>query len=221
MTLTVNQDIRLDLLNEKHAVGMFQLIDSNREHLREWMMFIDGIDSIDSVYGFIEESKNYYSKGLEHAFVIFYKGEMVGRIGLNKIDGRNKIGEINYWLSEKYQGKGIVVLSCQRLIDYAFDELQLNRLEIKCGANNQRSIAIPKKLNFIREGIIRQSKRLYNDWLDVKLFSLLKDDYHNKKNTSNNKQDPPNTLPTLIWSALCITDWLEWTYTVSELSMLG
>ena len=53
-----------------------------------------------------------------------------------------KIGSVGYWLSEEFQGKGIVLRSVEKLVDYCFTELLLNRIEIKCGTKNYKSQAI-------------------------------------------------------------------------------
>ncbi|MBK7633025.1 MAG: GNAT family N-acetyltransferase [Saprospiraceae bacterium] len=51
---------------------------------------------------------------------------------MHKIDHQNKIGEIGYWLTY-VQGKGITTSACEALLSFCFNELQLNRIEIKCG----------------------------------------------------------------------------------------
>ena len=102
---------------------------------------------------------------------------MVGRVGVYKLDQQNKIGEIGYWLAEHVQGKGIVTSSCKLLINFCFTELKLNRIEIKCGTENLKSQQIPERLNFTKEGIIRQGELLYDKYIDLNLYSLLKQDY--------------------------------------------
>jgi ribosomal-protein-serine acetyltransferase len=54
--------------------------------------------------------------------------------------------------------------------------LQLNRIEIKCGIENFKSKTIPEKLNFTKEGVIRQGELLYDKFIDLNLYSLLKTD---------------------------------------------
>ena len=48
--------------------------------------------------------------------------------------------------------------SCAALLDYLFGELELHRVTIQCGTGNRRSCAIPERLGFTREGMLREAE---------------------------------------------------------------
>lgn len=86
-----------------------------------------------------------------------------------------KRAEIGYWLSEKYQKKGIVTQSVSTLLDYAFSELGLNRVQIRCAVGNIPSKNIPRRLGFLFEGIERDGELLSdNQFTDIEVYSILK-----------------------------------------------
>lgn len=176
MTININQNLKLELIHKNHAQPIFNLVDANRTHLREWLPFVDRMQSVDFAANFVKGTMQRNQNGEEFAFVIITNEKVVGRIGVYKIDGQNKIGEIGYWLAENLQGKGIVTKSCKAIIDFCFSDLQLNRIEIKCGTGNLKSKTIPEKLNFTHEGILRQGELLYDQFIDLNLYSLLKND---------------------------------------------
>lgn len=60
----------------------------------------------------------------------------------------NKKGEIGYWLSSSYQGHGIVTQSVLAVCEYAFNELNLQYVDLKINAQNDKSIAIAKRTEF-------------------------------------------------------------------------
>ncbi len=62
------------------------------------------------------------------------------------------------------------------LIDFCFHHLNLNRIEIRCGTENVKSKHVAEKLNFTKEGVIRQGELLYDRYIDLNLYSLLKSD---------------------------------------------
>ena len=62
------------------------------------------------------------------------------------------------------------------MIDLSFSELQLNRIEIKCGTENIKSQSIPEKLNFTKEGVMKQAELLYDRLIDLNLYALVKID---------------------------------------------
>ncbi|MCC9071561.1 GNAT family N-acetyltransferase [Flavobacterium sp. F-65] len=176
MTINIDQNIKLELINENHAQPIFDLVDANRMHLREWLPFVDRMQTVEFAENFVKGTMQRNQDGNEFAFVIIANGKAVGRIGIYKIDGQNKIGEIGYWLAENLQGKGIITQSCKAIIDFGFSNLQLNRIEIKCGTENLKSKTIPEKLNFTHEGVLRQGELLYDKFIDLHLYSLVKND---------------------------------------------
>jgi ribosomal-protein-serine acetyltransferase len=177
MTLSINQNIRLVLIAENHAEPIFNMVETNRTFLRTWLPFVDKMQSVDFAKGFVKGTMDRNQLGIEYAFIIFDGEEAIGRIGVYKIDNQNHIGEIGYWLVENKQGKGIITQACQTLIGFCFDTLKLNRIELKCGTANSRSLAIPERLSFVKEGIIRQGEWLHDRYIDLYLFSLLKADW--------------------------------------------
>lgn len=173
MKIQISTDIHLELISEKHAQPIFELVDANRTHLGVWLPFVDRMQTVAFAQNFVTGTMQRNKEGIEYAFVIVADGAIVGRIGVYKIDQQNKIGEIGYWLGAPSQGKGIATTSTKGLIDFCFSELALNRIEIKCGTENVKSRRIPERLNFTHEGIIRQGERLYDQYIDLDLFSLL------------------------------------------------
>jgi len=178
MNLHIEPHTRLELLAAHHAQHLFDLIDHNRNYLREWLTFVDYMSSLTSIKQFVKGSMQRNEAGNEYAFVIISADMVIGRIGVYKIDGQNKIGEIGYWLAEKAQGKGTITQCCQTLIEFCFKEIRLNRLEIKCATQNLRSIAIAGGLRFTKEGIVRQGEWLNDQFVDLNLYSQLASEYN-------------------------------------------
>ena len=174
MQIKIDDKIRIELIEEKHAQSIFNMVNENRNHLRQWLPFVDRMQTVAFAQNFVHGTMQKNKAGNEFAFVIFENDRMIGRIGVYKIDRQNKIGEIGYWIIEGAQGKGIITKSCQALIDYCFNELDLNRIEIKCGTKNIKSKTIPERLKFTQEGIIRQGELLYDKYIDLNLYALLK-----------------------------------------------
>jgi ribosomal-protein-serine acetyltransferase len=59
------------------------------------------------------------------------------------------------------------------LLDHAFDEWDLNRVEIHVATGNRRSRAIPERLGFQQEGVLRDYERVGDRYLDIVVYSLL------------------------------------------------
>lgn len=85
---------------------------------------------------------------------------------------------IGYWLGEKYQGKGIMTKACKALIQYCFEELNLERIEIRVATENIKSQAIPERLGFQKEGCLRNAEVLYDQYIDLYVYGLLKKEFN-------------------------------------------
>jgi len=69
---------------------------------------------------------------------------------------------------------------CKALLHFAFDELNINRVQIKCAVGNTPSKNIPKRLGFKFEGIERDGELLVdNQFTDIEVYSLIKKDICN------------------------------------------
>ncbi|WP_416202274.1 GNAT family N-acetyltransferase [Paenibacillus sp. JDR-2] len=74
--------------------------------------------------------------------------------------------EISYWLDSEFAGNGIMTQACSVFITHAFNDLQLNKVEIGVATNNIKSRAIPERLGFTQEGTIRNYELLHNQYRD-------------------------------------------------------
>ena len=111
---------------------------------------------------------------------IRYNGKLVGMVGLHYIDWKNSSTSIGYFLSEEAEGKGIITRTVSSLLNYLFETLKINRVEIQVAVNNLKSIAIPERLGFVSEGIRRDGQWLYDHFENLVTYSLLAKDWNKK-----------------------------------------
>jgi ribosomal-protein-serine acetyltransferase len=173
MILIVTENISLELTAQKHAVPLFEALDNSREHLSRFLPWVDNMQQVDDFRNYIRHCELLYQQKTDVSFVIKVDEKVAGRIGLHYINAHNKIAAIGYWLSKGFEGKGIIIQSCKKLISFGFGELGLNRIEIKAAVQNSRSQAVPEKLHFTKEGILRQAEWVNGEFFDLYLYSML------------------------------------------------
>jgi len=171
--LKVNENITLKLLEKKDAEELFALVNDSRSYLREWLPWVDSMKQETDYEPIIEMWLKQFTSHDGFQAGVVYKGKIVGMVGFHGIDWANSKTSVGYWLSEKYQGKGIMTEAVKSLINIAFTEYKLNRVEILCGVKNEKSKAIPERLGFKQEGIIRDAEYLYDHFHDCSLYSVL------------------------------------------------
>ncbi len=173
LRIRVDGDIELRLLSEQDAPALYYLVNTNRPFLRAWLPWIDFTQSVEDEAAFIRNVQIQHRDNNGFGCSIWYRGRVTGTIGYHTIDWSNRKVEIGYWIAPQFQGQGIMTRSCKALVDYAFDTLGLNKVEIRCATGNTRSCAIPQRLGFQQEGIIRQAEWLYDHYVDLVLYGLL------------------------------------------------
>ena len=116
---------------------------------------------------------------LVHAWAIADKdsNELIGALTFFSISGVHARAEVGYSLLSRVQGKGLGTEVLSTALKYGFDTLNLHRIEADVDPRNIGSIRLLEKLNFQREGLLRQRWRVNGEVCDSVLLGLLKEDY--------------------------------------------
>lgn len=178
-TLQVDEEISLQLIQLHHKEELYQLVDSNREHLREWLPWVDSTNDASNYDTIIPAWLTQFAENNGFQAGIRYKGKFVGMIGLHSIDWNNKATSIGYYLASEAEGNGVMTRSVHRVLQYIFEELNLQRVEIRCGENNVKSQAIPERLGFTKEGLIRDGEKLYDHFHSLIVYGKLRSEWSN------------------------------------------
>lgn len=173
--IKVDENIRLKEIGLEDVEAIYKTIDREREYLSEWLPFVEETTDISYTQAYVQSVVDNESKEL--ICLVFYKNYLVGLVGTKDTDFGNKKTEIGYWLSENYQHKGIITKSCNTLIQYAFNELDLNRIQIKAAVGNHKSQRVAERLGFQREGIEREGELHAGGFVDLVVFSLLRKEF--------------------------------------------
>lgn len=173
--LEVNKDIILRQIQPSDAPAVFTAIDTGRDYLGKWLPFVEYTQTVSDSEIFIKAALKELEHSENYIFVILCKNNFAGLIGFKDTDCVNKRTEIGYWLKEQFQKKGIITQSLTKLLDFAFKEMEMHRVEIRCGVGNIPSKNIPKRLGFKLEGIERDGELLSSgEYTDLEVYSKLR-----------------------------------------------
>ncbi|NWF70476.1 MAG: GNAT family N-acetyltransferase [Chloroflexi bacterium] len=169
----LSDEAELYLLEERHTQELYQVTSLNRDHLRRWLPWVESTVTPWDTRAFIQRGIRQLTENEGFNCGLWYQGRLVGVIGLHSLSLTHRFVSLGYWLARDAQGKGLMTLAAQALLDHAFYTLALNRLEIRCATNNARSCAVAVRLGFTHEGVIRQAEWLYDHFVDHNIFSML------------------------------------------------
>jgi len=112
--------------------------------------------------------------GMRWAITIPGHPELVGTCGLHNLNKAHYKGEVGYDLHPDYWGKGIMTNAIHEVLLYAFDQLQLNRVEAFVDPANTSSSNLLRRVGFEKEGMLRDAFFEKGQFVDAELYSILK-----------------------------------------------
>ncbi len=188
MNISVAPGVSLKLFDRTQTVELFHLVSLNREHLSAWKRWTSRLNTLAATQHFIDQNKRIFEElkdpenhtgnypGFQSA--IIHENGIIGLAGFQRIHLADHVCSLGYWIDERWEGKGFVTRSCRVLINYAFQELAMNRVEIQCAVENTRSRSVAERLGFYREARLAQVECRDGRYLDHDLYRLLKTDWH-------------------------------------------
>lgn len=100
-------------------------------------------------------------------------GAMLGGVSLSDVDQDQRRASVGYWLAPEARGRGAATHAVRLIAQWAFADLDLARLELTCGPDNQASQRVAERCGFIREGLLRSHMRFKGGRRDTVVFGLL------------------------------------------------
>jgi RimJ/RimL family protein N-acetyltransferase len=147
---------------------VYKAIQASLNELKPWMPWAHSNQTEEDVETNIRDSiaKFITREDLRLHLLDKVTGEFIGSSGLHRINWDIPKFEIGYWIDTRHSGRGYITESTEAITNFAFNELRAKRVEIRCDSTNTRSRAIPEKLGFTLEGILK------NDSLSVESKEL-------------------------------------------------
>lgn len=154
-------------------------IDSSLDQLRPWMPWAGAEpQELSEKVALLRRFRGQFDLGTDFVMGIFDadEREVVGGTGLHKRRGADAL-EIGYWIRTSQVGRGLATESTASLTRVAVELCDVDRVEIRVDPTNEASLAIPRRLGFVEEGMLR--RRLPPDEegvpRDVIVFSMFRD----------------------------------------------
>jgi ribosomal-protein-serine acetyltransferase len=152
--LELGEDAFVRTYTPDDADVVFALVDAERDRLRRWFPWVDGTRTV-------EDQRTWISRALssehdrEANGIWLTAGGIAGTLGMT-VNPLENGGELGYWLAEVHEGRGFVTRAVAAMLDVAFTQLGLHRVTIRAATHNARSRAVPERLGFTEEGILRE-----------------------------------------------------------------
>ncbi len=170
--LRIGRAFELRPLRMGDASPVFALVDADRERLRRWLPWVDGNTKVTHTRAYIRARQ---ARGL--TFGLWHKGALGGVVGLHSFSPEHDSAAIGYWLASRVEGQGLMTRAVARLLDHAFQDLKLHRIELRAAVRNRPSRAIAERLGFRHEGTAKGALKLRGTFVDHAVYSMVAEDW--------------------------------------------
>lgn len=174
----------LRLLDLEDVSELTQLVRRNLTHLGRWFPWCTPAYNLDACRRWVGSAMHGYGRGEQLPLVLVEAEELLGVVCLVDIARTDEqsfghetaSAEINWWIGESAQGRGLVHQAATAVRAYAHGPAHLHRLTARIEPGNRRSEAVARRLGFRYEGTLRHVCRWGGRWRDHCLYSILVDD---------------------------------------------
>jgi ribosomal-protein-serine acetyltransferase len=163
-------------LETEDGAELHALVEANRAHLAHWLPWAAG-QAREGTERFLAEAEAQLARDDGFQARIAPAGRIVGVVGFHSVDWINRNTSLGYWLGADAQGRGTMTAVVGALLDHAFYEWELHRVEIHCAPENSRSRAIPERLGFREEARLREAELIGDRYLDSVVYGLLEEEW--------------------------------------------
>lgn len=183
-------DFNLDYILEDDRV---KLIPLNVDHFKDllpyalnepdlWTYSMVSPAGENNMRQYFEQAIASRKEGREYAFVVYDNmvNTIIGSTRYYDIRIANESLQLGFtWYGKAYQGTGVNVHCKYLLLDFAFEHMKMQRVELRADANNARSIQAMKSIGCSVEGILRKDgKRSDGSRRDSIILSILRDEWY-------------------------------------------
>lgn len=105
--------------------------------------------------------------------------DILGLVSLVSIDHMNQSAEFHIMIgSKENQGKGLGTFAVTQMLHHAFDNLNLQRVELTVLEDNERARHLYEKIGFVQEGMKRAAKYKKGKFVNMLIYSMLKTEFN-------------------------------------------
>ncbi|WP_237745114.1 GNAT family N-acetyltransferase [Kribbella catacumbae] len=178
---------------EPWQAGQFAAaVEGAREHLAPWIPWALYINDADSARTFLQRVADAHARDADHFYGIRVGEVLVGGVRLANFNASGGTSELGVWLAPEMQGRGLASRASRCLIDWAFQQRGISRVEWRNDPRNARSSAVARRLGMTREGLLRSSFEFDGLRRDEEVWSLLAEEWPAVESRLAGSAQPPS-----------------------------
>lgn len=157
-------------------IPFHEAVAESFEHMKEFMSWCHPEYSLNESELWVASRKQAWDKQQDYSFAIYsiVNDELLGGIDINEINHQHKIGNVGYWVRKKALNQGVASEAIKLIVEFGFNSLDLNRLEIIMVTNNRASRKVAEKVGAQYDGVLEKRLIVHGTAMDACMYSLVK-----------------------------------------------
>ncbi|GHD56449.1 GNAT family N-acetyltransferase [Streptomyces goshikiensis] len=176
-SIDLTDEAQLFPLEVRHAEEFLAHIDRGREYIGEHIALADVVPDLDASRAFLASYAQKAASDTGRLYGIRLGGTLVGGVLFRTFDAATGTCEAGCWLEPPAAGRGLITRACRVLIDWAFHERGMHRVEWHVSSANKKSLAVAERLGMTREGVLRQTHPHRGVRQDTEIWAVLADEW--------------------------------------------
>ncbi|HEY1916900.1 MAG TPA: GNAT family protein [Streptosporangiaceae bacterium] len=172
LSYSLGDGAELRSLEPWNAAEFIAAVERDRAHLAPWLPW-SGIKDEESARAMLQNYADRQAQDSGRIYGIWLDGKLSGGVLFRVFSAEAGSCEVGVWLAAEAEGRGLVTRAVRHMIDWAFHERGIARVEWQTSAANERSIAVARRLGMSKDGTLRQAFMLNGTRVDVEVWSVL------------------------------------------------
>jgi len=167
-------------LNPLHHHDIDKLLHFSEQQPELWKYSLQPADGLENLKVYIDFALRGIKEETAYPFIVFDKRtqQIAGSTRFYDFQKNHNTVQLGYtWYGKEFQGTGLNKQCKMLMLEFAFENIGVDRVEFRADANNERSIAAMKSIGCTVEGILRNNCAAPKGRRDSIVLSILKDEW--------------------------------------------
>jgi [ribosomal protein S5]-alanine N-acetyltransferase len=187
MSQLVGRRVTLSPLTTSHFEAWREVRRRNEDWLTPWEPqrtpgMPDVVESLDAFAMRCSARERERQMGTGFGYGIFVRGQLAGEINLSSVQrGPFQSAYVGYWIDQDHAGQAYAPEALLVLLRFAFEQLQLHRVQVSIIPRNERSRRVVEKLGLRDEGVALRYLEINGVWEDHVRYAITVEEWHERR----------------------------------------
>jgi ribosomal-protein-serine acetyltransferase len=169
-------EIELRRYQRADAGPLLEAAHESSAEVYPWLPWCHLDLQMSEVADWLEDQVRAWDEKTAFEFAIWARdGRFLGGCGVNLLNSFHQVANLGYWVRTSAVGRGVASQAVRKAAAWAFENTDLQRLEILCSTRNHASQRVAEKAGALREGVARSRLRIHEQQHDAVVYSLVRD----------------------------------------------